>query len=127
VAVEHIFIGELSRRSGASTSAIRFYERRGLIAPVNRVSGRRVYEPAAVHRLAVIQLCARAGFRLEEIAALLDAPRQRRATLAASKRTELNETIRVARKARRLLDALMDCGCTDLDRCELVPSPKADR
>jgi len=122
---EQLAIGELARRAHATPSAIRFYERRGLLQPAARISGRRVYDVADVHRLGVIQLCARAGFRLDEIAALLEAPRRRRTTLAAAKRAELDDVIRTARRAQRLLDGLMDCGCVDLDQCTLVPPPRA--
>lgn len=113
-------IGELSRRTGVSSSALRFYERRGLLAPIGRISGRRRYDATSVHRVGVILLCTRAGFGLAEVRALLGRPRQSRASLANAKRKELDETIQVAERAHTVLDAMMKCGCEDLDTCELI-------
>src|ERR671921_206234 len=59
-------IGEVARRAGLATSAIRYYERAGVLPPAERVGGRRRYGPEAVRRLAVIGIAQQAGFTLAE-------------------------------------------------------------
>jgi len=60
-------VGELAREFGVSTSALRYYERRGLLISAARVGGRRVYDAAAVRRLAFLRLGQQAGLSLDEI------------------------------------------------------------
>jgi len=65
-------IGELARRSGLSVETLRYYERRGLIPPPERLpSGYRVYPPAILQRLAFIRRCKALGFTLDETQDLL--------------------------------------------------------
>lgn len=66
-------IGEIARRAGLRTSAVRYYERIGLLRPAPRAGGQRRYDPSALHRLSAIRLAQRAGFSLEEIKRLFDA------------------------------------------------------
>jgi len=47
-------IGEASRDAGISASAIRYYERRGVLPRAKRVSGTRRYDDADVDRLRLI-------------------------------------------------------------------------
>ncbi|MFG1945763.1 MerR family transcriptional regulator [Nonomuraea sp. NPDC048826] len=66
-------IAEVAERSGLAPSALRFYERRGLIASAGRNGLRRTYRPDVLDRLALI-VCARgAGFTIAEIARFLAA------------------------------------------------------
>src|SRR5260221_3456632 len=60
-------IGEIARRGGVATSAIRYYEAIGLLPPPVRVNGRRRYEGSAWQRLRVIERAQQAGFTLGEI------------------------------------------------------------
>ncbi len=61
-------IGELARQTGVSVQAVRFYERRGLIAkPPRTETGYRVYVAADLRRLQFIRQAKRLGFSLEEI------------------------------------------------------------
>src|SRR5258708_300711 len=64
-------IGELGRRTGLAPSALRFYERAGLLVPDGRANGRRYYSSASVERIALIRLCQDAGFTLAEVRAFL--------------------------------------------------------
>lgn len=64
-------IGDLAAGFGLATSALRYYERRGLLAPTARIGGRRAYDAAAVRRLAFIRLGQQAGLALDEIALML--------------------------------------------------------
>lgn len=67
-------IGELARRSGLSTSCIRFYEARGLLTTVSRKSnGYREYPADALLVLGVIVGAQRTGFSLDEIGGILPA------------------------------------------------------
>ena len=61
-------IAEVARRTGIPASTLRFYEEKGLIVSVGRRGQRRLFEPAAVERLALILLGQAAGFTLAEIA-----------------------------------------------------------
>src|ERR671910_1373997 len=66
-------IGELARRTGVATSALRYYERIGLLPPAERLGQRRQYPASCVERVALIRLYQDAGFTLAEIGRLLAA------------------------------------------------------
>lgn len=67
-------IGELAKRTGLATSTIRFYESKGLLKSVGRLSnGYREYPPDATAVLAVIINAQQTGFSLDEIAKILPA------------------------------------------------------
>src|SRR5215204_5791278 len=66
-------IGEVARRTGVATSALRYYERIGLLSPAERVGQRRHYSPSSAESVALIRLCQDAGFTLAEIGRLLAA------------------------------------------------------
>lgn len=63
-------IDEVARRTGLSSRALRFYEARGLVAPLRTASGRRLYSPAQLERLHEVVALKRAGFTLSAIARL---------------------------------------------------------
>ena len=60
-------IGEVARRAGVTTSTLRYYEEKRLIAPSGRRGLRRLYDPGVLERLALIALGRAAGFSLDEI------------------------------------------------------------
>src|SRR5690349_20907840 len=64
-------IGEVAERAGTSVSAIRFYEREGLLPAAERVGGQRRFPEGTVRRLRVIDVAKRAGFSLREVGLLL--------------------------------------------------------
>ena len=66
-------IAEVAERSGLAPSALRFYERRGLVAPAGRNGLRRTYHPDVLERLALISCARGAGFTIAEIARFLRA------------------------------------------------------
>ena len=120
---ELLGIGALAQRTGYRASALRFYEEIGLLEPALRVSGRRRYAEDAVHRVGLITLCQDAGFSLDEIRRLMPPDRPSRRSwqsLAQGKLRQLDETIRRARAARRLLQETLACRCAELGGCELV-------
>ena len=67
-------IGEIARRSGVASSALRFYEQRGLITSERAGSGHRRYPRAVLRRIAFIVFAQRIGLTLEEIGAELAKP-----------------------------------------------------
>src|SRR5213595_3732769 len=64
-------IGEVSRRSGVASSALRFYEQRGLIVSERRDGGQRRYPRHVLRRIAFIVFAQRVGLTLDEIGAEL--------------------------------------------------------
>ena len=113
-------IGELARRTGSATSALRYYERIGLLPPAERAGGRRHYPPASAERIALIRLYHDAGFTLAEIRQLLAQGSRRRPTwtrLAERKIDELDARIAEAQHARTLLEHALGCPHRDLLSC----------
>lgn len=65
-------LGEVSRRSGCSASALRYYEAEGLLTPLPRApGGRRTYAPGCLHTLDVISTLRGAGFGIGDIRKVL--------------------------------------------------------
>lgn len=122
---ETLSIGEVAREAGVSISAIRFYEREGLLPEVDRVGGKRRFGVDVVRRLGVIDVAKQAGFSLEEIRALLDsidrgAPaHEELRALAARKLPEMDALIERAKAMREWLAIASDCGCESLEDCPL--------
>lgn len=118
-------IGELAEKAGLSASAIRFYERRGLMPEPDRVAGQRRYGEAALRRLGAIEAGKRAGLSLAELGDLLSAAEagvpvhERLRALAARKLPEAEARMERARAARDWLSAADRCGCETLDSCAL--------
>jgi len=115
-------IGEVSKASGRSRSAIRFCESRGVLATPERVSGQRRYTPSVIRDLALIRTAQAAGFSLAEIRDLLAAgPRgnERLRELARARAAVVEGEIARLRNVRSWLTQASDCGCEDLGDCEL--------
>ena len=113
-------IGELARRTGVATSALRYYERIGLLSPAERVGQRRHYSPSNAERVALIRLCQDAGFTLAEIGRLLAAwSRGGRAWghLGERKIVELDARIADAQRAKKLITHGLECPHRDLLAC----------
>jgi DNA-binding transcriptional MerR regulator len=89
-------IGVVARRAGVPASTLRFYEEKGLIAPIGRHGLRRRYDPSVLERLALIALARAAGFSLDEIRSMFASdgrPKIDRRVLTA-KADELDQAIR---------------------------------
>ena len=113
-------IGELARRTGVATSALRYYERIGLLPPAERAGQRRHYPPSVAERVALIRLYQDAGFTLEEIGRLLAARSQGRrgwGQLAERKIAELDARIADAQRAKKLINHALECPHRDLLTC----------
>ena len=63
-------ISEVCRRTGLTSRALRFYEARGLVAPLRTYSGRRLYGPGELERINMIVALTRAGLTLSQIGRL---------------------------------------------------------
>jgi MerR family transcriptional regulator, redox-sensitive transcriptional activator SoxR len=120
-------IGQLSARSGVSRSALRFYERKGLIAPDRTSGNQRRYPAVTLRRVALVQAGKAAGIPLERIRAALDTlPAGRTPTkrdwerLSHSWREELDERIATLEGIRGRLTGCIGCGCLSLRRCALL-------
>lgn len=118
-------IGEVADLAKVNVSAIRFYERNGLLPEAERVSGQRRFSADTVQRLGVIDVAKQAGFSLEEVGVLLDsidrgapAHEQLRA-LAARKLPEVEALIERAQAMRGWLTTATGCGCESLESCDL--------
>jgi len=111
-------IGELARRAGIHASALRYYETIGLIVPAARVGGRRVYDEAALQRLAVIVMAKELGFTLAEIRELFGGFVVRRwKPLATRKLTELEQMRLRIGLMESMLRKMIRCGCVDVEAC----------
>jgi MerR family redox-sensitive transcriptional activator SoxR len=119
-------IGEVAQRSGFPPSALRFYEREGLLSTARTSGGQRRYERSVLRRLAFIRAARTIGVGLEEVREGLDQlPGGRTPTkadwtrLSRSWRGRLDEQIEALVALRDGLDSCIGCGCLSLRRCRL--------
>ena len=119
-------IGEVADRSGFPQSALRFYEREGLVRTTRTSGGQRRYERSVLRRLAFIRAARTIGVGLEEVRDGLDRlPDGRTPTkadwtrLSRSWRGRLDEQINALVALRDGLDSCIGCGCLSLKRCGL--------
>jgi MerR family transcriptional regulator, redox-sensitive transcriptional activator SoxR len=117
-------IGEIASRAGIRTSAIRYYERVGVLPAPERVSGQRRYHEETVGRLGLIDAAQQAGFSLDEIAELLRSSDEGRGSeqlreLAAHRLPDVEALIERAQAMKRWLELATSCGCSTLEACAL--------
>jgi MerR family transcriptional regulator, redox-sensitive transcriptional activator SoxR len=117
-------ISEVARQVGLRASAIRYYERIGLLPRAPRISGQRRYDITALYRLAIIQRARQLGFTLSEIRHLffgfrdVARPSERWRTLSQKKLAELDQLMDGIKAVRAVLKNLMTrCRCDTLDQC----------
>ncbi len=128
-------IGELSRRTGLSVSAIRFYEARGLVTAVRSAGNQRRFARADLRRLSFALIAQQLGLSLGEIADELATLPQKRAPtrqdwqrMSARIRGTLQKKIDMLERTRELLDGCIGCGCLSLAKCRLYnPGDRASR
>ena len=120
-------IGELSARSGVASSALRFYEERGLIHADRTSGNQRRYFRSTLRRVALIQAGRAAGIPLEQIRGALDSlPTDRTPTrrdwerLSRRWRADIELRIETLEAVRDRLTTCIGCGCLSIDRCELL-------
>ena len=116
-------IGDLAKRTGLNASAVRYYEKRGLLAAPYRTGGQRRYFDDTVHRVLLIRFASDMGFSLDEIKLFLGGLRDtapvggRWRRLARRKIKEVDETIQRAERLKSLLEHLLRCDCASLQVC----------
>jgi MerR family transcriptional regulator, redox-sensitive transcriptional activator SoxR len=117
-------ISEVARQVGLQPSAIRYYERIGLLPRAPRVSGQRRYDTTALYRLAIIHRARQLGFTLSEIQHLffgfrdITRPSERWRTLSQRKLAELDHLMDGIKAVRGVLKKMMTkCRCDTLDQC----------
>ena len=128
-------IGEVARRSGVATSALRFYEEQGLIAAERTDAGHRRYPRLVLRRVAFIVFAQKVGLSLEKIRVeLARLPRNRApergdwARLSSSWTTRIDERIAELERMKSGLTECIGCGCLSLDRCQFAnPGDRAAR
>lgn len=118
-----LLIGELAKRAGVATSAIRYYESIGLLPEPYRVSGQRRYGQETLKRLEFIAAAQRAGFTLREITELSDGFDVR--GLAQRKLPAVKAELKQARERERWLDAASECNCGSPEECTLFDGESA--
>ena len=119
-------VSEVSARSGFAASALRFYEREGLIDARRSSGGQRRYERPVLRRLAFIRAARNVGLSLDEIRAeLAGLPLSRTPTprdwqrISDRWRSRLDERIAAIEALRDRLDSCIGCGCLSLKSCGL--------
>jgi DNA-binding transcriptional MerR regulator len=120
MAEDLLTIGELARRTGVATSALRYYEELGLLRPGTRVSGRRRYPPESVGVVGAILFLRDVGFTLEEIGRLMAVRSKSPGAwreLAGRKLAELDERIAEAQTARVAVEHALACAHEDVVAC----------
>ena len=128
-------IAEVSRRSGVASSALRYYEERGLITSERAGSGHRRYPRAVLRRIAFIVFAQRIGLTLDEIGLELAnlppdrAPNRRDwSRLSGQWTSRIDERIAELERLKSGLTECIGCGCLSLDRCALAnPDDRAAR
>lgn len=128
-------IGQVAERTGLSVSAIRFYEERGLVAPLRNAGGQRRFLRSDIRRLSFVLIAQQLGFSLEEIVERLQGLPEGRtptkrdwARISRSFRQILQERIDIMKRIQERLDGCIGCGCLSLANCALYnPGDQANR
>jgi len=123
---ELLTIGEVAHRTGVAPSALRFYEREGLVHSVRSDGGQRRYHRDELRRVAFIRVAQRVGLTLDEVrdalGSLPDGRTPNKADwerLSRSWRPRLDEQIAVLERLRDELSSCIGCGCLSLRACAL--------
>jgi MerR family transcriptional regulator, redox-sensitive transcriptional activator SoxR len=128
-------IGEVAKRSGVATSALRFYESAGLIHALRTESGHRRYPREVIRRVAFIVFAQKVGLSLEEVRAeIAKLPKNRApergdwARLSRSWISRIEARIAELNALQAGLTECIGCGCLSLDRCQYAnPGDRAGR
>jgi MerR family redox-sensitive transcriptional activator SoxR len=124
-----LLIGEVARRAGLSTSALRYYERVGLLPAPARISKRRMYDSKVLGRIRIILLALDAGFTVKETRTFLSgyplttAPAERWRALAAKKLVELDTQITRLAQMKSILNDSFQSRCVRIEDCEKYMPP----
>jgi MerR family redox-sensitive transcriptional activator SoxR len=124
---ERLTIGELAERSGVATSALRYYEERGLIRSERNSSGHRRFARPVIRRVAFVVFAQKVGLTLEEIGEELGKlpddrvpKRSDWARLSQTWSARIDERIAELERLKSGLTDCIGCGCLSLARCRLA-------
>ncbi len=128
-------ISEISRRSGVASSALRFYEERGLITSQRTGSGHRRYPRSVLRRIAFIVFAQRIGLSLDEISTELGKlpagripTRQDWSRLSGKWLDRIDQKLAELERLKEGLTNCIGCGCLSFDRCHLAnPEDRSGR
>ncbi|MCD4560158.1 helix-turn-helix domain-containing protein [Lelliottia nimipressuralis] len=109
--MKELDIREIADLSGISPSALRYYEKRGLIQPVGRNGLRRQYHENVLNKLQLITLGQAAGFSLDDIATMFGA----KGTIAIDREQLHQQSLKIDNTIRRL--QLLSRGLKHAARC----------
>jgi len=119
-------VGQVAERSGFAASAVRFYEREGLITARRNAGGHRRFDPDVLRRLAFIRAATHVGLTLDEVKqALAQLPDERTPTkadwarISRAWRSRLDAEIAALEALRDGLTSCIGCGCLSLQRCRI--------
>jgi MerR family redox-sensitive transcriptional activator SoxR len=123
---DRVTIGELARRAGVATSALRYYEQLGLISSQRTAGGQRRYARATLRRVAFIRAAQTVGLSLADARAALNRlPDERTPNKADWNRVSgtwirrVDERIAELQRLRETLNSCVGCGCLSLRTCRL--------
>jgi MerR family redox-sensitive transcriptional activator SoxR len=124
--VDELSIGEVSERTGVAVSALRYYEREGLLHAERTTGGQRSYPRDVLRRISFVRIAQQVGLSLEEIReAMATLPDDRTPTkrdwarLSTAWRPRLDDRISALVRLRDNLSSCIGCGCLSLQACAL--------
>lgn len=123
---KELSVGELSKRSGVSISALHFYEQEGLIPAFRTEGNQRRYPRGVLRRVALIKVAQKLGISLKEVKeAFMSLPKHRAPSeedwlrLSEDWKKKLTEKINLMKRLRDRLNKCIGCGCLSLNECPL--------
>jgi MerR family transcriptional regulator, redox-sensitive transcriptional activator SoxR len=122
--MQELSIGQVARRSGLTASALRYYEKAGLLRAPARKSRQRRYDESVFGRIQIIQLALAAGFTIRETHIFLSGfsettpPAARWRVLATRKLDEVKTLMARAQQMQQLLESGFQCRCLRIEDCE---------
>jgi MerR family transcriptional regulator, redox-sensitive transcriptional activator SoxR len=129
--MRELSIGKVAEATGLSASALRYYEKVGLLPAPPRRSRQRRYDSSIFGRIELIRVAFDAGFTIRETRTFLSGfaadtpPAARWQALAARKLPEVDQAIKRAQRMKWLLESSFRCRCLELADCERYLSAKA--
>ena len=125
--MDSLTIGDFAARAGVAASALRYYEKEGLIRSTRTGGNQRRYQRGELRRVAFIKIAQQVGVSLDEIRDALSALPENRtptkadwARLSARWRRRLEDRIALMERLRDQLTGCIGCGCLSLKRCQLI-------
>jgi MerR family transcriptional regulator, redox-sensitive transcriptional activator SoxR len=125
-AKQWLTVADVAARSGFAPSALRFYERQGLLRSERTAGGQRRYQRSTLRRLAFIRAARNVGLTLDEVGEVMKTLPDSRtpnradwARISRGWRGRLDEQIRGLTALRDGLDSCIGCGCLSLSVCAM--------